>query len=145
MASGTSCEEGLGQAAGRHDAQGVAIEPGVLGRDPALLAADADADGAALLLEPAEQGPRLARRLAPLRRLVRRQVADAPQHVVQAVGVARPQLLRAVLQVVLHLLERAGSIRSRSSSWPSSSRSRSRSSARATARRSAAGVSPSYM
>jgi len=39
----------------------------------------------------------------------------------------------------------SGSSRSRSSSWPSSSRSRSRSSARAAARRSALGVSPSYM
>ena len=39
----------------------------------------------------------------------------------------------------------SGSISSRSSSWPSSSRSRSRSSASAAARRSAFGVSPSYM
>ena len=101
-------QEGLGQTPGRHDAQGVAIEPGVLGREPALLAADAGADGAALALEQCQPGPRLPGRLAALRRLALRQLADPAQHVVQAVGAARPQVLRTVLQVVLHLLQRGG-------------------------------------
>ena len=108
MGVGHVPEEHVRQAAGRHDAEGVAVQPGVLGRDPALLAAEADAHGAALVLEPAQPGAGLGRRLRALRRLVRGQVADAPQDVVQRVGVPRPQLLGAVLQVVLHLLQRAG-------------------------------------
>ena len=58
----------------------------------------------------------------------------------QLVGVAR-----VAAQLALDLGERIGSISSRSSSWPSSSRSRSRSSDSACARRSAGGVSSSYM
>ena len=33
-------QEGVGEAAGRHDAQGVAVQSGILGGDPALLAAE---------------------------------------------------------------------------------------------------------
>ena len=101
-------EEGVRQAAGRHDAEGVAEQPGVLGGEPALLAAEPDAERAALGRELLQPGLGLGRRLRALRRLRRRQVADAPQHFVQRVGVPRPQVLRAVLQVVLHLFQRPG-------------------------------------
>ena len=100
-------EERVGQPAGRHDAQGVAVQPGVLGGEPALLAADAGAHGAALVLEPRQPRARLGRRLRALGRLRRRQVADPAQDLVQRVGVPRAQVLGAVLQVVLHLLQRA--------------------------------------
>ena len=106
MRVGHVLEERVGQAAGRDDAEGVAVQPGVLGGDPALLPAEAGAHGAALVLEPRQPRARLCRRLGALRRLRRRQVADAPQHVVQRVGVPGPQVLRAVLQVVLDLLQR---------------------------------------
>ena len=86
-------EEDLGKAAGRHDAEGVAVQPGVFGGDPALLAAEAHAHGAALVLKPAEPSGCFRRRGHSLRRLVRRQIAEAPQHFVQRVGVSRPQVL----------------------------------------------------
>ena len=101
-------QEGVGQPAGRHDAERVTVQPGVLGGEPALLAADAGAHGAAFVLQPRQPRARLGGRLSTLGGLRRRQVADAPQHVVQRVGVPRPKVLGAVLQVVLHLLQRAG-------------------------------------
>ena len=50
-------QEGIGQAARRHGAERVPIQAGVLGRDPALLAADPHPDGAALPLQLAEHAP----------------------------------------------------------------------------------------
>ncbi len=47
-------EEGLGQAAGRRHAEGIAVETSVLGGDPALLARDPNRDRPALALELAE-------------------------------------------------------------------------------------------
>ena len=89
---------------------------------------------------------RLGRRLRALRRLRRREVADAPQHVVQRVGVARPQALGAVLQVVLDLLERAGVDEVAQLLLPEQlAQQVAVEGQSATARRSAAGVSPSYM
>ena len=97
-------QERLGQAAGRHDAEGVAVQPGVLGRQPALLPADASPHRPALALELRQPLAGLRRRLDALRASVGRQVADAPQHVVQRVGAPRPKVLGAVLEVVLDLL-----------------------------------------
>src|SRR5581483_12130838 len=49
-------KEDARETAGRWDAERVAIEPGVIGGDHALLAADADAHGTALTLQHAEHG-----------------------------------------------------------------------------------------
>ena len=125
-------EIGVGQAGGRHRAERVAVPA----RRPRRRS------GAR---SPATR-MRTARRSASSSRRERRvdlagaQVTAAQQQVVQPVGARR-----RASQLLLHLLERAGSIRSRSSSWPSSSFSRSRSRASACARRSASGVSSSYM
>ena len=48
-------EERLGQAAGGNGAERVAVEAGLVGSDPALLAADAQAHGAAFALELPQQ------------------------------------------------------------------------------------------
>src|SRR5918996_373456 len=85
-------EEGVGETRGRHGADGVAVAPGVLGGDEALLAADPDADGAPLVLE---RGGELVVELA------RRQVAAAEEQVVELVG-----RTRATAQLLLDLLER---------------------------------------
>ena len=97
----------LGQAAGRHDAEGVAVQAGVVGGDPALLAGHADADRAPLAGQGLEhrRGVQLGQHARP--RLVGRQVADAAQHVGQRVARGRLRARRAVLQVGLDLLERA--------------------------------------
>ena len=100
-------EEHLRQAARRHGPEGVAVEAGVLGREPALLAADAHADGPAPLLEVAQHALRRHRLEAALLRLVGRQVAHRAQHVVHAVGVGGAGALAGALEVGLHLLERA--------------------------------------
>ena len=138
-------EEGGRQAAGRHRAERVAVEAGVLGGDPALLAADPHAHGAALALELAEHAPRRDRLEAARLRLVDGQVADRAQHVVEAVRVGGAGAVARRWRSASTSASAPGSISSRSSSWPSSSRSRSRSSESAAARRSAFGVSPSYM
>ena len=139
-------EKRLGQPAGRHDAERVAVEPGLVGGDEALLAADAHADGAPFALELAQQpvgvdaGEHALGDLLPASgRRRRRSTSCSPSRPVARViseRCCRSSSTRA---------SAPGSISSRSSSWPSSSRSRSRSSDSAAARRSALGVSPSYM
>ena len=100
-------QEGGGQPARRHGAERVAEQPGVLGGDPARLAAEPHLDRPALareLVEPAAE--RCAGRGA-LRQLVAGEVADAAQDVVERVGAVGARALRAALQVGLDLLERA--------------------------------------
>ena len=101
-------EEGRRQPAGRHGAERVAVQPGVLGGDPALLAADPHPDGAPLLLELGEDPRGGHRRQAAGLRLVRGEVAHRAQHVVEAVGVRGARALAGPLEVGLDLLERAG-------------------------------------
>ena len=101
-------QERLGQAAGRHRAERVAVEPGVLGGDPALLAADAQADRAALALELGEHRVRVNAREHARAHLVGGQVAEPAQHVVQRVAGLGLRALGAVLEVGLDLLERVG-------------------------------------
>ena len=101
-------EEGLGQPTGRHGTERVAVEAGVLGGDPPLLAADPHDRGPALgaeLLQHAVGGDRLER--AGLR-LGRRDIAHRPQHVVERVRVRGPGAVAQVLQVGLDIAERVG-------------------------------------
>ena len=96
-------DERLRQAGRRDGAERVAVQAGVLGRDPALLAADAQLDRAPLaaqLLEPRA-------RAAALLGLVEREVADAAQHVVQRVDAVGARAVREPLQVGLDGLQRA--------------------------------------
>ncbi len=101
-------QEGRRQSAGRHCAECVAIEAGVLARDPALLAADAHLHGAARLLEVAEHPARGDGLEAARLGLVHGEVAHGAQHVVEAVRVGRPGALAEPLEVGLHLFERGG-------------------------------------
>jgi hypothetical protein len=87
-------EEHLGQAAGRHRADGVAIAAGVLGSDQPPLAGDADVHGATLGQERLGQ---------VLRILVLAQIAAAAEQIVQLVGRAG-----LAAQPALDFLERAG-------------------------------------
>ena len=108
-ASGDVGEERLRQAAGRHGAERVAVQPGVVGGDPALLAADAQPDRAPLALELGEQRLRRSRLVSTRSAyLARREVADAPQHVGELVARRRPGALGAVLEVVVDGVERVG-------------------------------------
>ena len=101
-------EEGLGQAARRHRTEGIAVEPRVLGGDPALLAADPHGRRPALgaeLLQHALGGHGLERALL---RLGAAQVADRPQHVVERVGVGRSRSIAAALEVGLDVRQGIG-------------------------------------
>ena len=99
--SGHVLQEGVGQPGGRHHAEAVAVAPGVLGRDHALLAADPHHAGAALGDERLDQGRGPGRLHQPALDLGDGQVADAPQQVVQPVGAPRPGALGQALQVGL--------------------------------------------
>ena len=91
---GVVLEEGLRQAGRRRHAERVAVEAGVLGGDVALLAADPDQGDAALgdqLLQ--HRGGRVALG-DPLGALLRGQVAEVAQQLLQGVavaGAARPR------------------------------------------------------
>jgi hypothetical protein len=95
-------EKRLGQTRRRHRADGVAVTAGVLGRDPAPLAADRDLDRAPLRRERAQPARGLVGLLRPLADLALRQVADREQQVVEVVGAPRamgPEPLQRALQV----------------------------------------------
>ncbi len=95
-------EEGGGHAAGRHRAERVAVAAGVLGGDQALLAADPQAQSAAIGQE----------RLRGIRGVTRQpraelgvgEVADPAQQVVQGVGAAAA----LAAELLLHLLDGVG-------------------------------------
>ena len=106
--SGSRLEEALRQARRRRHPERVAVHAGVLGGDVALLAADPDQRDAALgdqLLE--HRGGRVALG-DPLGALLRGEVADVAQHLLQGVAVAGPPGLGAVLELRLDLLQRLG-------------------------------------
>jgi hypothetical protein len=100
-------EEGGRKPARRDRAERVAIQAGVLARDPALLAGDAQRDRAALGAEPLQPGDHVGARHGAQPQLVERQVADAPEHVVQRVRRVRARALGDPLQVRLDGLQRA--------------------------------------
>ena len=79
-------EERRRQPAGRHGAERVAVEPGVLGGDPALLAADAQHDRAALVAERVEPAGEVGARRDPRRSSSAVRSPTPAQHVVQRVG-----------------------------------------------------------
>ena len=85
-------EVGLRQARRRGHAERVAVQAGVLGGDPALLARDPHPGGAALGFELAEH--RLGRVALGRARLAlgERQVAQAAQDLLEGVAVGRPRL-----------------------------------------------------
>ena len=105
---GHRLQERLRQPTRRRDAHGVAIQPGVLGRDPALLAGDSHRDGAALALELADH--RLGREAlrGPQLELGEAQVAQPAQGLLQRVAVARQGIRMQQLERPLDLLERLG-------------------------------------
>ncbi len=105
---GVVLEEDLGKAGGGRDAERVAVEAGVLGGDVALLAGEADRRDAALgdeLLQ--HRGGRVALR-HPLGALLRREVAEVAEDLLEGVAVAGPPRLGAVLELRLDLLQRLG-------------------------------------
>ncbi len=101
-------EKRLGQPAGRHDAERVAVEPGLVGGDEALLAADAHPNSAPFALELAQQPIGIHAGEDTVGNLHPTQVPDATQHVVQAIAPGCTRHLRAMLQVVFDARERAG-------------------------------------
>src|SRR5580700_6673521 len=101
-------EERLGQAAGRHGAKRVAIEPGLVGGHVALLTAEAQRDRAPFAPQLGEQRVGIDLLEHAFAHLRRRQIADAAQYVVQLVATGRGLQRRAALQIVLHALQGAG-------------------------------------
>jgi hypothetical protein len=100
--------EDLGQPARRHGAERIAVETCVLCGDPAVLAADPHRHGAPLasqLVEHPVGGHALE---AALLRLLGGQVADRPQHVVEAVCVRGAHWVGQALEVGLDLGQRVG-------------------------------------
>ena len=99
--------EGLRQPGGRHRAERVAEQAGVLGRRPAPLAADANGHRAPLVLEllqPFKGGGAGGNTQSGL---VGRQLAHPPQDIVQRVHRFRAGSFRDALQIRLDLLQRA--------------------------------------
>ncbi len=102
-------EERLGQAAGRDDAERVAVEAGVGGVDEALLAADAHADGAPLALAAPSSRPSGVDALEDaFGDLGGIQVAERRSASCSSSRVAARVCSRAALQVVLQRAQRAG-------------------------------------
>jgi hypothetical protein len=99
-------EEGLGEPGGGRHAEGIAVEPSVLGGDPAFLAGHADPGGASLALELGEHRGRRVALGHPLCALVLGEVADTAQDDLERVAVAGPARIGAVLERVLHFGER---------------------------------------
>ena len=129
---GHRLEEHRREARRRHDAERVAVAACILGRRKPLLAGDAARGSRAAPPRGSPRAPRRTRRRAGrLAAAANRRAARDPP----GTAAATPRPRRAPP-------DRSSS---RSSSWPSSSRSRSRSSESACARRSAGGVSSSYM
>src|SRR5258705_371358 len=76
----------------------VAVEPGIVGGDPALLAGDADDDRAALAAQHIEQCGRVDAREHALGRLRAGQIADPAQDVAERVARAGAHAVGAVLE-----------------------------------------------
>ena len=102
---GDLLEEHLGQAAGRHGTQRIAIQAGVLGGDPALLAADTQDDRPPRGLELGKPFEGQRSRRGALGQFGLGQVTDPAQHVVKRVGGLRARAFGASLQVGLDLIQ----------------------------------------
>ncbi len=100
--------EHVGQPARRHGAERVAVEAGVVGGDPALLAADPQVDRAALGGQRVEHRIGIDARQHAVGDLVAREVAEAAQDVGERVARLGAGAVGAVLEVRLDLVERAG-------------------------------------
>ena len=100
--------EGLRQPAGGDRAEGVAVQPRVVGRDPALLAAHAQAHRAPLGFELGQHSGGVEAREHAVGNLDARQVPEPAQDVGQRVARVRARAVRAVLEVELDLLQRGG-------------------------------------
>ena len=85
--------------------EGIAVDPGVGGVDPALLAVQPDPDRSALARKLLQHPARVHPRQDSLTGLGQGQVADAAQDVVEPVPVGRAGPVGGVLEVVLHLPE----------------------------------------
>ena len=101
-------EEGRGEPAGRHRPERVAVQPRVVGGDPALLTADPQRDRAALRDERLDHRVGVDPGQDAVVYLGGGQVADAAQHVGQRVARLGAGAIGAVLQVGLDLLECPG-------------------------------------
>src|SRR5581483_9591172 len=99
-------EERVGQTGRQHDPEGIAVLRGVLGRDPALLAGDRDADRAPLPIELGEPFVDRRVRYRTGDELLWREIAEAEQQLVQPVDVPRRALRLEVLKLELELGER---------------------------------------
>ncbi len=93
-------KEGLGQTAGGHRPERIAIQAGLVGGDVALLSANAQADGAPFALELGEQRSGVDPLEHTLGQLGGGEVAHMTQNVMQTVPARGPRHLRAVLEVV---------------------------------------------
>ena len=141
---GDAIGEDRGHADRHRDADAVAQQADVLDGDPPRLAGERHRErpfGLAQTLQPAADvvGG------APLGDLGLGQRPQQPQQVGDALGVAGRAVLGEVLQLAAVLAITCGSSSSRSSTRPNSSASSVLSSDSAAARRSASGLSPSYM
>ncbi|GBD46040.1 hypothetical protein HRbin41_00859 [bacterium HR41] len=101
-------EEALGKPGRRRAAEGVAVEPCLVGGDDPLFAGDAHAGDAPLSLELGKQRSRRYHAHAAQRDLARGQVADGAQHVEQLVGVGRPPALVRALELGFDLGDSVG-------------------------------------
>ncbi len=102
---GDGFEQRDGETRRRHAAERVAIERGVLGGDPARFAGDAQLHDASACCEFGDPFRRIA--FAALRDLVAGEIADPAQQIGERVGMRGAQQLRATLQLVLDIFERA--------------------------------------
>ena len=98
-------EEGGRQPAGGRRAERVAVQTGVGRVDPALLTGQPDLDRAALAPEFLEHRRRVEAVDHPQLRLLRAQVAEPAEHVVQLIARGRTPHVREELKVVLDLLQ----------------------------------------
>ena len=140
-------EERGREPAGRDGAERVAVQAGVLGRRPSAPRRRSRSTTARRSRAELRRATRRAARAAPRGRSSSSRVRSPTRRSTSCSASAESARVRSEIRCRSASTDSSapGSIRSRSSSWPSSSRSRSRSSASAAARRSAFGVSPSYM
>ncbi len=99
-------EERVREPRGDGHPERVAVEATVLGGDPALLARDPHLDDAPLGLELRQHRARRVALRDPLLALLRREVAEAPEDLLELVAIDGLRLLDAVLQRVLDVGQR---------------------------------------
>ncbi len=102
---GNGCKERLGGRGGRRDPEGVAVPPGILSGDEPLFAGNAHRQRAPLLLEVSEPAGHCRRVGTPGFDLRSREIAEAPEKVVECVGGAGAERLRERLKLELYLVD----------------------------------------